>query len=141
LQSTQEQDYSVSSRTSAFSSRSSTLGGEENRPLTLMPPKGAGCGGWLWYILTLPLVWLLMFTVPDVRRKGCFKSLYLLCFLLSIGWIAVFAHIMVACTKTGGVFIGISTDILALTKLAWGTSVPDLLTSILVTLQHRGDMA
>jgi len=81
-----------------------------------------------------------MFTVPDVRR-ATFKSLYLLCFLLSIGWIAVFAHIMVACTKTGGVFIGISTDILALTKLAWGTSVPDLLTSILVTLQHRGDMA
>jgi len=27
------------------------------------------------------------------------------------------------------------------TLLAWGTSMPELLTSILVTLQHRGDMA
>jgi len=127
LQATKEQEESVSDG--------------ENQPLTLMPPKGAGCGGWLWYILTLPLVFLLMFTVPDVRREGCFKRLYLLCFLLSIGWIAVFAYIMVACTETVGVFTGISTDILALTLLAWGTSVPDLLTSILVTLQRRGDMA
>merc|ERR1712107_620569 len=36
---------------------------------------------------------------------------------------------------------GISTTILALTLLAWGTSVPDLLTSVLVTLQGHGDMA
>jgi len=76
-----------------------------------------------------------------VRREGCFKSLYLLCFLLSIGWIAVFAYIMVACPETVCAFTGIPTDILALTLLAWGTSVPDLLTSILVTLQNRGDMA
>jgi len=134
LQATQEQEESVSLVMS-------TTSGEDNKPLTLRPPKGAGCGGWLWYILTLPLVWLLMFTVPDVRRKGCFKSLYLLCFLLSIGCIAVFAYIMVVCMETVGVFTGISTDTLALTLLAWGTSMPELLTSILVTLQNRGDMA
>merc|ERR1740123_2532631 len=82
-----------------------------------------------------------MITVPDCRREGCSKSLYLLTFLLSIAWIAVFSYVMVLCTETVGIFTGISTDILALTLLAWGTSVPDLLTSILVTLQHRGDMA
>merc|ERR1712060_160780 len=33
------------------------------------------------------------------------------------------------------------TTVLAVTLLAWGTSVPDLITSVLVTLQGRGDMA
>jgi Ca2+/Na+ antiporter len=113
----------------------------ESSPLSLMPPKGAGCGGWLWYLFTFPLVFVLMFTVPDVRREGCWKSCYLLCFFLSICWIGIFAFVMVYCTEVVGVFTGISPDILALTLLAWGTSVPDLLTSILVTLQHRGDMA
>jgi len=106
-----------------------------------MPPKGAGCGGGLWYVFTLPLVFVLMFTVPDVRRDGCYKSFYLLSFLPSIGWIAAFAYVMVACTETVGVCTDISTDILALKLLALGTSVPDSLTSILVTLQYRGDMA
>jgi len=58
LQATLEQDDSLAYSTS----------GDVNQPLTMMPPKGAGCGGWLWYILTLPLVLLLMFTVPDVSE-------------------------------------------------------------------------
>jgi len=114
---------------------------EENHPLSLCFPADAGVGGYLWHIFTFPLIFVLMFTVPDVRREGCWKNLYLLTFILSICWIAVFSYVMVFCTDVVGKFTGISTDILALTLLAWGTSVPDLLTSILVTLQHRGDMA
>jgi len=114
---------------------------EDSSPLTLMPPKDAGIGGWLWYLFTWPLVLLLVLTVPDVRRKGCWKNLYLLTFLLSIFWIAVFSKVMVDCTEVVGVFIDVSAEILAVTVLAWGTSIPDLLTSILVTLQHHGDMA
>jgi len=118
-----------------------TVDEEDSAPLTLWPPKGAGCGGWLWYMFTWPLVFCLVLTVPDVRREGCWKNLYLLTFLLSIIWIAIFSYGMVYCTDVVGVYINVSAEILALTVLAWGTSVPDLLTSILVTLQHRGDMA
>jgi len=114
---------------------------ESNDPLSLCPPAGAGAGGLLWYVLTLPLVFVLMMTVPDVRRGGCWKSLYVPGFFLSIVWIAVFSFAMVSCTEVVGAFTGISTSILALTLLAWGTSVPDLLTSVLVTWQGHGDMA
>merc|ERR1712176_968014 len=49
--------------------------------------------------------------------------------------------IMVHCSEEVGAWTGIDPRILALTLLAWGTSVPDLLTSVLVTLQGHGDMA
>jgi len=115
--------------------------GEDNEPMSACPPKDAGPLGYLWYVLTLPLVLVLMLTVPDVRRKGCWGSLYVPGFLLSIVWIAAFSKFMVDFTEVVGRFTGIPTTILALTLLAWGTSVPDLLTSVLVTLQGHGDMA
>mmetsp|Transcript_143425 Transcript_143425/g.275461 ORF Transcript_143425/g.275461 Transcript_143425/m.275461 type:complete len:539 (-) Transcript_143425:9-1625(-) len=97
--------------------------------------------GILWYILTLPLVLVLWLTVPDVRRGGCWEKMYIPGFFLSIGWIAVFSKFMVDFSETVGAFTTLPTRILAVTLLAWGTSIPDLLTSVLVTWQGHGDMA
>jgi len=112
---------------------------EPNHPFTLDPPAG-GCTAWLWYIVTLPLAIPLIITVPDVRRDSC-KCMYIPSFVLSIVWIAFFSQKMVDFSDVVGRFTGIPTGILGLTLLAWGTSVPDLLTSVLVTLQGHGDMA
>lgn len=60
---------------------------------------------------------------------------------MSIVWVAIFSLLMVMCSEVVGTFTGIDPNILALTLLAWGTSVPDLLTSVLVTVQGHGDMA
>ena len=62
-------------------------------------------------------------------------------FIGSILWIAVFSYLMVWwATRTGGT-MGIPDVVMGLTFLAAGTSVPDLITSVLVAKQGKGDMA
>lgn len=113
---------------------------EPNEPISFCPPENASCGDLAWYVFTLPLILAMGLTVPDVRRKG-FECLYVPSFILSIVWIALFSLLMVRFSEVVGGFTGIPVSVLALTLLAWGTSVPDVLTSVLVTWQGHGDMA
>jgi len=99
-------------------------------------------GGFLakfWFVTTLPLV-LAMYVIPDVRIPGkdkyCFRS-----FFLSICFIGVFSFFMVKWATMIGDTFRIPTVIMGLTFLAAGTSVPDLLSSVIVAKQGHGDMA
>jgi sodium/potassium/calcium exchanger 2 len=117
---------------------------EDEPAATLMPPAEGGAKAWIYYILALPIHVALIFTVPDVRRTwpGTFwKKLYPVEFLFAIVWVAIFSYSMVKCSEVVGDWSGVDERILALTLLAAGTSVPDLLTSVIVTLQGHGDMA
>ena len=106
----------------------------------LKPPKNGSCRDWSWYIVVLPLVAVMTFTVPDVRRPGMGKWCYI-AFLLSIAWIGAFAYFMVDSAETIGNTIGIPSVVMGLTILAAGTSVPDLLSSVIVARRGSGDMA
>eukprot|EP00980_Cylindrotheca_fusiformis_P030490 scaffold24900_cov137-Cylindrotheca_fusiformis.AAC.2 len=106
----------------------------------LKPPKKGSCRDWTWYIVVLPLVAVMTFTIPDVRRPGLGKWCYL-SFLLSIAWIGGFSYFMVNWTETIGNTAGIPAVIMGLTVLAAGTSVPDLLSSVIVARRGSGDMA
>ncbi|KAL3777730.1 hypothetical protein HJC23_005363 [Cyclotella cryptica] len=106
----------------------------------LRPPKGEGLFAWLKYLLVLPLVACLTFTIPDVRRPGLGKWCYL-SFVLSIVWIGFFSYWMVDWTELLGNTIGIPSVVMGLTLLAAGTSVPDLLSSVIVARMGEGDMA
>lgn len=112
---------------------------EENEPLSFWPPEaGSGIKDWAWYIMTLPIVFCLVLTVPDVRRwRNCFVAT----FCLSICWIAAFTWVMVWFATVIGETCGIEEHIMGLTILAAGTSVPDLLTSMIVAREGHGDMA
>lgn len=108
----------------------------------LSPPKGAGCFGFLKYIFLWPIVATLTLTVPDVRRPGLEKGYYCyIAFMLSIAWIGVYSYFMVGWAETIGNTLGIDTFIMGLTFLAAGTSVPDLLSSVIVARMGEGDMA
>ncbi|KAL3939456.1 MAG: hypothetical protein SGBAC_005820 [Bacillariaceae sp.] len=114
---------------------------------SLYPPEmedGASCGtvimAYIKYLIVLPIVVLLAFTVPDVRKPGCAKYCYI-SFILSIIWIGVFSYYMVDWAEVIGHTIGIPSVIMGLTLLAAGTSVPDLLTSVIVARMGEGDMA
>ena len=48
---------------------------------------------------------------------------------------------MVGCAVVVGDTMGVNPHIMGLTVLAAGTSVPDLLTSVIVARQGKGDMA
>jgi hypothetical protein len=106
----------------------------------LVPPKDGGVLAWVQYIVVLPLVVLMTFTIPDVRLPGyggwCYFS-----FGMSIAWIGTFSYLMVVWAEVIGNTIGIPSVIMGLTVLAAGTSVPDLLSSVIVARRGSGDMA
>lgn len=106
----------------------------------LIPPRGDGCMAWIKYIILLPIVATLTFTIPDVSRPGCGKWCYF-SFVTSIVWIGVYSFLMVEWTEIIGNTLGIPSVVMGLTFLAAGTSVPDLLSSVIVARKGEGDMA
>lgn len=107
---------------------------------SLKPPFGESYLSWTQYVVVFPLVAAMVLTIPDVRRPGwgrwCYAS-----FLLSIGWIGAFSFFMVTWAEIIGNTIGIPSVVMGLTVLAAGTSVPDLLSSVIVARRGAGDMA
>eukprot|EP00539_Tryblionella_compressa_P002438 CAMPEP_0178737298 /NCGR_PEP_ID=MMETSP0744-20121128/2897_1 /TAXON_ID=913974 /ORGANISM="Nitzschia punctata, Strain CCMP561" /LENGTH=800 /DNA_ID=CAMNT_0020389825 /DNA_START=358 /DNA_END=2760 /DNA_ORIENTATION=+ len=106
----------------------------------LHPPKDCNIRDWSWYILCFPLVLVLTLTIPDVQRPGNGKWCYL-SFIMSIAWIGGFSYFMVDWAEIIGNTVGIPSAIMGLTVLAAGTSVPDLLSSVIVARRGQGDMA
>lgn len=113
---------------------------KEGAGQSLKPPYGEGILSWTQYIIVFPLVFAMVFTIPDVRRPGWGRWCYL-SFVLSIAWIGGFAYLMVTWAETIGNTVGIPSVIMGLTVLAAGTSVPDLLSSVIVARRGSGDMA
>jgi len=89
-------------------------------------PKDASLTTHLVFLATWPLVFMVTFTLPNVRLPGN-ASLCLLTFLGSIFWLGIFSYIMVECATIAGDTLGIPSAVMGLTVLAAGTSVPDLL--------------
>ncbi|XP_064169768.1 sodium/potassium/calcium exchanger 1 [Anguilla rostrata] len=92
------------------------------------------------YLFLLPIVFPLWLTIPDVRNAAS-KKFFAATFLGSIMWIAVFSYMMAWWAHQVGETIGISEEIMGLTILAAGTSIPDLITSVIVARKGLGDMA
>ncbi|XP_076847102.1 sodium/potassium/calcium exchanger 1 isoform X2 [Brachyhypopomus gauderio] len=92
------------------------------------------------YLFLLPIVFPLWLTVPDVRNPES-RKFFVITFLGSIVWIGIFSYLMVWWAHQVGETIGISEEIMGLTILAAGTSIPDLITSVIVARKGLGDMA
>lgn len=69
------------------------------------------------------------------------KKLFPLTFIGSIVWIAFFSYLMVWWANLVGAAAYIPPEVMGLTLLAAGTSVPDLITSVIVARKGFGDMA
>jgi len=102
-----------------------------------------------FFIILFPLNGLFYVTVPDVRRPdskccGCdvhWKELWLPAFALSIGWIVCFSYMMVWWAEILGEVSQVHPTVVGLTLLAAGTSIPDLVSSVLVARKGEGNMA
>ncbi|KAK7082713.1 hypothetical protein SK128_017167 [Halocaridina rubra] len=92
------------------------------------------------WAITLPLVAFHHFTTPDCRRER-FRRWYLVTFILSMIWIALYSYIMVWMITIIGFTLGIPDTVMGLTLIAVGVSVPDALSSLCVAKQGFGDMA
>ncbi|NXE92177.1 NCKX2 protein, partial [Menura novaehollandiae] len=111
---------------------------DEEQPLSLAWPETPRKQ--LTYLLVLPIVLPLWVTLPDVRKPTS-KKFFPITFFGSISWIAFFSYLMVWWAHQVGETIGISEEIMGLTILAAGTSIPDLITSVIVARKGLGDMA
>ncbi|XP_075681982.1 sodium/potassium/calcium exchanger 2 isoform X2 [Rhinoderma darwinii] len=92
------------------------------------------------YLAVLPIVFPLWITLPDVR-KAASRKFFPVTFFGSITWIAIFSYLMVWWAHQVGETIGITEEVMGLTILAAGTSIPDLITSVIVARKGLGDMA
>jgi solute carrier family 24 (sodium/potassium/calcium exchanger), member 1 len=97
-------------------------------------------GRQIMYVILIPITFLLYYTLPDVTTKK-WRNWYPWTFLGSILWIGFYSYFMVWWATLAGIIMGIPTEVLGVTVLAAGTSVPDLLTSVIVARNGFGDMA
>ncbi|KAI4818696.1 hypothetical protein KUCAC02_003998 [Chaenocephalus aceratus] len=112
---------------------------EEDAPLKpFVVPKGV-CLRLRW-LLSWPLSVLLYFTIPDCSLPR-WERWYLLSFLSSTLWIALYSYLMVWMMTIISNTLGIPEVLMGITFLAAGTSVPDCLASLIVARQGMGDMA
>ncbi|XP_050800141.1 sodium/potassium/calcium exchanger 2 isoform X3 [Gopherus flavomarginatus] len=111
---------------------------DEEQPLSLAWPDTLRKQ--LMYLAVFPIVFPLWITLPDVRKPSS-RKFFPVTFFGAITWIAVFSYLMVWWAHQVGETIGISEEIMGLTILAAGTSIPDLITSVIVARKGLGDMA
>nr|XP_020459634.1 sodium/potassium/calcium exchanger 4 [Monopterus albus] len=92
------------------------------------------------WLISWPLLLLLYLTVPNCAKPR-WEKYFMLSFILSTVWIAVFSYLMVWMVTIIGYTLGIPDVIMGITFLAAGTSVPDCIASLIVARQGLGDMA
>ncbi|KAL1522654.1 hypothetical protein AB1Y20_017632 [Prymnesium parvum] len=92
------------------------------------------------YLINAPLNWSFYLTIPDCRveRK---KHYYMLTFTLAVLWIGALSYVMIVMAEDIGVTLGLPDNVMGVTILAIGTSVPDAVSSLLVARDGHGDMA
>ncbi|KAK6166194.1 hypothetical protein SNE40_022950 [Patella caerulea] len=95
----------------------------------------------IFWVAMLPVKAMLYITVPDCRKPGIWRKLFLLTFVSSIIWVAIFSYLMVWMVTIAGDALEIPDTVMGLTFLAAGTSVTDCLASLLVARDGLGDMA
>eukprot|EP00602_Paraphysomonas_sp_CaronLab_P000788 CAMPEP_0185030022 /NCGR_PEP_ID=MMETSP1103-20130426/16733_1 /TAXON_ID=36769 /ORGANISM="Paraphysomonas bandaiensis, Strain Caron Lab Isolate" /LENGTH=643 /DNA_ID=CAMNT_0027564985 /DNA_START=72 /DNA_END=2003 /DNA_ORIENTATION=+ len=94
------------------------------------------------YLFLAPITWTLACTagVKDVRIPGNGGWSYYQ-FAMSVAWIGAYSYVVVNWIETIGATIGVPSVVMGLTVLAAGTSIPDLLSSVVVAKAGKGDMA
>ncbi len=112
--------------------------GEE--PIDMRFPKDGGWKKITLYLISFPIMAPLFVTLPDTKNPKK-RKFFPITFLGSILWIALYSYFMVWWMGVVGEVFGIPPEVQGLTFLAAGTSVPDLITSVLVAKQGKGDMA
>ncbi|XP_036438088.1 sodium/potassium/calcium exchanger 4 isoform X2 [Colossoma macropomum] len=113
---------------------------EEDGELTSPFSLPRGCMNKTKWLISWPLLLLLYFTIPNCAKPR-WEKYFMLSFLLSTVWIAIFSYFMVWMVTIIGYTLGIPDVIMGITFLAAGTSVPDCIASLIVARQGLGDMA
>ncbi|GIY63116.1 hypothetical protein CEXT_205421 [Caerostris extrusa] len=100
--------------------------------------KGSLCssptgGGWrmFWWVVMYPAKLIFFLTVPD-SRKDNLRKLFPVTFTMSVIWIGVLSYLAVWMVTVIGYTFSVPDSVSGLTILAAGTSVPEIISSIIV---------
>lgn len=85
----------------------------------------------LKFYLCWPLLCILHFTIPDCRKIHLQKY-FILTFAMSLVWLCLFSYVMVWMITIIGYTFSIPDSVMGITFIAFGASVPDALSSLLV---------
>ncbi|XP_041430821.1 sodium/potassium/calcium exchanger 4 isoform X2 [Xenopus laevis] len=114
---------------------------DENEANYLVPfSVPSGCANKFKWAFSWPLICILYFTIPNCSKPR-WENFFMLTFITSTLWIAIFSYFMVWMVTVIGYTLGIPDVIMGITFLAAGTSVPDCMASLIVARQGLGDMA
>lgn len=94
----------------------------------------------LVFIINAPLNFAMSATIPNCGMEAK-KKYFMATFCLSVAWISLLTYVMIIMADDIGRTLGMSTELMAVTILAMGTSVPDAVSSLLVARDGHGDMA
>ncbi|XP_041987136.1 sodium/potassium/calcium exchanger 4-like [Aricia agestis] len=101
------------------------------------PDEKTSLGKKLLWVLTWPICLLLWATIPDCRRH---QNLYPVTFIMCITWIGGVSYLVAWIITILGDTLDVPDSITGLTILAAGTSLPEAVSSVLVTNQGHGTM-
>ncbi|KAH3707335.1 probable sodium/potassium/calcium exchanger CG1090 [Dreissena polymorpha] len=93
----------------------------------------------LW-LISLPLKLLFFVTIPDCTKPR-WSRWFVVTFLMSLVWLSALSYLMVWMITIIGYTAGIADTIMGLTLIAFGVSLPDVITSLIVVRTGHGDMA
>ena len=86
----------------------------------------------------MPINILFYFTIPDVKKESC-RKFVVFSFVVCIVWIGVTSYILVWMVTIIGYTFMIPDTVMGLSLVAFGSSVPDCLSSLFVAQKGRVD--
>mmetsp|Transcript_38021 Transcript_38021/g.61060 ORF Transcript_38021/g.61060 Transcript_38021/m.61060 type:complete len:578 (+) Transcript_38021:187-1920(+) len=89
----------------------------------------------------IPMELLFHYTIPNPQYFTSYPYCFVLTFVVSVAWLGFITFLVVDLAEKLGNCSGISEDLLGLSVLAIGSSLPDCISSILIAIDGKGDMA
>ncbi|KAK9869624.1 hypothetical protein WA026_003371 [Henosepilachna vigintioctopunctata] len=112
----------------------------EEKPHSLWKwPAGQGKFTQMTWILTWPIHLVFLFTIPDCEKPR-FKKWFPLTFVMCIVWIGSLSYLVAWMITIIGDTLRIPDSVMGITFLAAGTSVPEAVSSVIVSKQGHGSM-
>lgn len=104
-------------------------------------PEDAGFIDIIWWILFLPMNMIFFLTIPDVRLGPKWSKFFPISFACCMAWIGIISYVVTWMITIIGFTLAIPDSVMGLTFLALGTSIPEIISSLIVCRQGLGSMA
>ncbi|KAB0795500.1 hypothetical protein PPYR_12339 [Photinus pyralis] len=100
-------------------------------------PKDSSMFNKVWWIFVWPILFILKYTIPNTKKH---HSMFLLTLLMCIAWIGSMTYLLSWFITAIGDTISIPDSVMGLIFLAIGSSIPEIVSCIIVSKQGQGIM-